>query len=180
MIAAIGKNRELGKEDRLLWEIPEDAKYFRDMTRGHVCIMGRKTYESLLHYYKGKPMPKRVSVVVTRDPDYQVFNEVSVFTDMKKAVEFAQKKELEISKSGEYVDERDFNSRGPEVYNIGGGQIFKLGIKFADRLYLTLVDGEFPEADAYFPKFSEFSKIVSERKSEGNGFTYTFKVLERE
>lgn len=180
MIAAIGKNRELGKEDRLLWEIPEDAKYFRDMTRGHVCIMGRKTYESLLHYYKGKPMPKRVSVVVTRDPDYQAFNEVFVFTDMKEAVEFAKKKELEISKIPEYKDERDPRSIAPEVYNIGGGQIFTAGLPFANRLYLTFVDGEFPEADTYFPEFPEFTKVVGERKSSDSKYTYTFYTLERE
>lgn len=178
MIAAIGKSRELGKGDRLLWSIPEDAKFFRDMTRGHVCIMGRKTYESLLHYYKGKPMAKRVSVVVTRDADYKAFDGVFVFTDMKDAVEFAKKKELEISEIEEYKQVRDPRSQVPEVYNIGGGQIFSLGLPFADRLYLTQVDGEFPDADAFFPAYDEF-KVLSEKKSEGNGFTYTYQILER-
>lgn len=178
-IAAIGKNRELGKEDRLLWEIPEDGKFFRDMTRGHVCIMGRKTYESLLHYYKGKPMPKRISVVVTRDPEYKALPGVLVFTGIEEALEFAKKKEDEISQGVEYRNERDERSKTPEVYNIGGAQIFTLGLPLSDRLYITEVDGEFPEADAFFPEYSEFTKVVEERKSEGNGFTYTFKTLER-
>ncbi len=179
IIAAIGKNRELGKEDRLLWEIPEDAKYFRDMTRGHVNIMGRKTYESLLHYYKGKPMPKRVSVVVTRDPEYKAADGVFVFTDMKDAIAFAKKKEVEISQVEEYKGARDPRSQEAEVFNIGGGQIFALGLSFADRLYLTFVDGEFSEADAFFPEFSEFKKVINEQKSSGNGYTYIFKTLER-
>lgn len=179
IIAAIGKNRELGVGDRLLWEIPEDAKFFRDMTRGHVCIMGRKTYESLLHYYKGKPMAKRVSVVVTRDADYKAADGVFVFTDIEEAVKFAKEKEAEISHIPEYKDARDERSQEPEVFDIGGGQIFTLGLPLADRLYLTFVDGEFPEADAFFPEFPEFSKVVEARKSEGNGFTYTFKNLER-
>ncbi len=179
MIAAIGKNRELGKEDRLLWEIPEDGKFFRDMTRGHVNVMGRKTYESLLHYYKGKPMPKRVSVVVTRDPEYKAHEGVFVFTDIEKALEFAKEKELEISQNPEYRDARDPRSVDSEVFNTGGAQIFTLGLPLADRLYVTEVDGEFPEADAFFPEYSEFSKIIEERKSQGNGFTYTFKTLEK-
>ncbi|MBP9815039.1 MAG: dihydrofolate reductase [Candidatus Levybacteria bacterium] len=179
IIAAIGKNRELGKEDRLLWEIPEDAKFFRDMTRGHVNIMGRKTYESLLHYYKGKPMPKRVSVVVTRDAKYKAADGVFVFTDMKEAVEFAKKKEQEISKIEEYKNARDLRSLEAEVYDIGGGQIYALGLPFADRLYLTFVDGEFPQADAFFPEFPEFTKVVGEKKGLKGEYDYTFKTLER-
>jgi dihydrofolate reductase len=179
LIAAVGKNRELGKDDKLLWEIPEDAKFFRDMTRGHVNIMGRKTYESLLHYYKGKPMPKRVSVVVTRDPEYKAADGVFVFTDMKEAIAFAKRKELEISEVEDYRGARDPRSEGAEVYDIGGGQIFTLGLPFADRLYLTFVDGEFSDADAFFPEFPEFTRVIEEKKSSGNGYTYTFKTLER-
>lgn len=180
MIAAIGKNRELGKKDRLLWDIPEDANYFRSMTRGHACIMGRKTFESLMHYFNGKPIPGRTSIVVTRDAGYQAPEGCYVFTDVKEAIEFAKKEEERLSKDPEIGKKRDPRTVVSEVFIIGGAQMYSLAIPVADRLYLTFVDGEFPDADAFFPEFSEFTKVLEECKSGGNGFTYTFKTLERE
>lgn len=179
MIVAIGKNREMGKNDRLLWSIPEDLKFFKDMTRGHVNIMGRKTFENLLRDYKGKQLPKRVTVVVTRDKDYKAPDGVFVFNDIKKATEFAKSKELEISKLDEFTSVRDPRSKNPEVFNIGGGQIFRISMPYTDRIYLTFIDAEFPGADTYFPEFSDFKRVVEERKSQDQNYTYTFKTLER-
>lgn len=189
MIAAIGKNRELGKHvggdtnsgvgDRLLWDIPEDGEFFRSLTRGHACIMGRKTFESLMYYFKGKPIPGRISIVVTRDEGYSVPDGCYVFTDIKEAVEFAKKEEERLSLDPKVVEKRDSRAKQSEVFVIGGAQMYALAMPFADRLYLTFVDGEFPEADAFFPEYPEFTKVINERKSSGNGFTYTFKTLEK-
>ena len=172
MIAAIGKNRELGENDRLLWDLPSEAKFFRDTTRGHANIMGRKTYESLLHYFKGKLMPGRTSIVVTRDPNYKTLEGSYAFTDVKDAIDAAKKEEERLRK----LDP----SLPSEVFIIGGAQMYELGLPFADRLYLTFVDGEFPEADAFFPEFAEFTKVISEKKSEENGYKYTMTILEKE
>ncbi len=204
IIAAIGKNRELGKHvgedknsgvgDVLLWDIPEDAKHYRDMTRWHANIMGRKTFESLSEYFHGPP-PKRINIVVTRDPGYNpdliidkykeywkekgdsplanIQRTSYTFTDMKEAVEAAKKEEVKLR-------EQRQDGLSPEVFVVGGAQAFKLALPFADRLYLTFVDGEFPDADAFFPEFPEFKKVISTKNSSGNGFNYSFKILKRE
>lgn len=155
LIAAIGKNRELGKGDKLLWKIPEDAKYFRDKTRGHVCIMGRKTFKSILGYL-GKPLPGRTSIIVTRDSESQPPEGCFKFDSIEKAIEFAKT-----------IEEH-------EIFIIGGAQIYSLALRYADLLHLTLVDQEFIDADAFFPEFSEFKKVIFERESEGDGYKYKF------
>lgn len=159
IIAAIGENRELGKDNKLLFDIPEDMKFFREVTRGKPVIMGRKTAEHLVEFYTKGPLPGRKNIVVTRNPEYKLEG-FTVVPNMEHAIETAQKENSE------------------EIFIIGGGEIYKLGLPFADRLYLTIVDGNY-EADAFFPEYSEFSKVISEKKSEGNGFTYTFKTLEK-
>lgn len=203
MIASIGKNRELGKnigEDKnsgignvILWNISEDAKFYRNKTRWHVNVMGRKTFESLCEYFHGPP-PKRVNVIITREGNYdpQKFKEkyksyweekkdsplatierkTFVFSDIKEALEFAKKEEVRMRK-----DLRD--NLEPEVMVVGGGQIFTLCLPYADRLYLTLVDGEFPDADTFFPDYSVFKKVLKEEEGEENGLKYKFINLEK-
>jgi dihydrofolate reductase len=166
LIAAIGKNRELGKGDKLLWEIPEDMQYFRNTTRGHANIMGRKTFESILGYL-GKPLPGRTNIIVTRDKDYKVPEGCFAFDSIEKAIEFAKTLRDAQGKQEE------------EVFIIGGAQIYALGLPYADVLHLTLVDKEFPEADAFFPDYSEFKHEISRRESEGNGYKYAFVDLQR-
>ena len=157
MIAAIGKdNRVLGKNNELLWNIPEDMKHFRETTRGHAVIMGSKTFASL----GNKPLPNRTNIVISRNPDLKAEG-VFVTDTMEKALEIAKQHESE------------------EIFNIGGGQIYTLGLPYADRLYLTLVDTDV-EGDAYFPEYEkEFTNIVSSRKSNDQNFNYEFVVLER-
>lgn len=167
MIAAIGKNRELGAKNKLLWHIPEDMKFFQKKTLFHPMIMGRKTFESF-----ARPLKNRTNIVVTREKDYKAPEGVKVFTTIEKALEFAKKDELRLRK--ELKDGLDF-----EVYIIGGAQIFELGMPLADRLYLTFIDKAFPDAEVYFPEFKEFRKIVEERKSRDEHYKYTFKTLER-
>jgi len=155
IIAAIAKNRAIGKDNKLLFHISEDLKRFKKITFGHPVIMGRKTFESL-----GKPLPKRINIIVTRNKNYKAKGCI-ICHSLIKAIEIAQKKDKN------------------EVFIIGGGQIYKQAIKFADKLYLTIVEGNF-KADTYFPDYSEFKKVVKEEKKESEGYKYRFLELERE
>jgi len=155
MIAAIGENKALGIKNKLPWNIPEDTKWFRGKTNGKVVITGRKTYESI-----GFPLPKRTNIIVTRDPNYEVKGCIVVHS-LEKAIKKAQ----ELTKE--------------EIFIIGGGQIYKLGMKCADKLYITVIKGNF-EADTYFPDYSEFSNVIFKKESRNEEFEYTFYILERE
>ena len=152
LIAAIGKNRELGKGNDLIFKIPEDMKHFREITNGHPIIMGRKTFESI-----GRVLPGRLNIVITRDSKLVIHDSnAKVVSSLGEAINEAAKVEKQ------------------EVFVIGGGQIFQEAIKIADKLYLTIVDAEEKDADAFFPDYSEFKKVVSEKKSSDENYTYTF------
>lgn len=177
IIAAIGKNRELGKDNTLLWHIPEDLKRFRAITSGHPIIMGRKTYESI-----GRPLPNRLNVVITRDPKFSVEG-ITVVHSLDEAIEVSKKYKVSSIKHDENKNIRNTkyvipNTDENEVFVIGGGQIFEQAMAIADRLYLTIVDASF-DADVFFPEFDAFRHIVSERKSSYNGLGYTFLDLEK-
>src|SRR3989338_2509696 len=120
IIAAIGKNRELGKDNKLIWHILEDLQRFKNLTNGHPIIMGRKTWDSLPF----KPLPKRVNIVVTRNSDFSFARPglAKLAGSLEKAIEIAKK-----------------SSGAEEVFIIGGGQIYEQAIKkgLADKLYLT-------------------------------------------
>ncbi len=154
LICAIAENRAIGKNNQLLWHIPEDFKYFKEKTIGHVIIMGQKTYESI-----GKPLPNRTTVVLSND---QNFNEDGVVLARTFEEVFQKARELE----------KD------EVFICGGGSVYAQTIDLADKLYLTVVEGNF-EADVFFPEYEEFTKIVSQRKSSDENFKYTFLELEK-
>lgn len=163
IIVAVDKKRGIGKTTlgvgKLLWSIPEDLKRFKELTMGHALIMGRKTFESVLSYLK-KPFPGRTSIIITRDPNYK-YEEVVVVHSLEEALKEAKKVETE------------------EIFVTGGGQIYKQALPFTDRLYLTLVDGEY-EADTLFPDYSNFTKEVSkEEKQTEDGLKYTWLTLER-
>src|SRR6185437_11011034 len=161
MIAAIGEgNRVLGKDNKLIWSIPEDTQFFRDTTRGHAVIMGRKTFESL-----GKPLPHRMNIVVSRNGN-NIANtgDCLIVDSLEKAIALAKDWEPKNAEA--------------EIFIIGGAQIYTEALPFADRLYLTLVEGHY-DGDAFFPDYPEFTQIISERKSEGNGYKYTFLTLQR-
>lgn len=156
LIAAIGKNRELGRGNELIFKIPEDMKFFREKTRGHAVVMGRKTFESI-----GKPLPERTNIVISRSADYEVPEGVIKAASIEQALEIA----------GQYEEE--------EVMVIGGAQIYRLAMPFADKLYLTLVNAEVPDADAFFPEYVEFKKTVSQRSSSDGNYSFKFLTLER-
>ena len=161
IIAAISESRALGKNGKLLWHIPEDMKRFKKLTEGHVVIMGRKTFESI-----GKPLSNRINIVVTHNPAVTILGRstqdgnIFVYQSLENALEVAKQKEKE------------------EIFIIGGGQIYQQAIKYADKLYLTIVKGNF-EADTFFPDYSEFKKIVFKKESGDENYRYTFLELER-
>ena len=144
IIAAIGINRELGKDNQLLWYLSQDLKRFKAITQGHPVIMGRKTFESI-----GRPLPKRTNVVISSQENYQPEG-VTVVTSLMEALILAP----------ELDDE--------EVFIIGGGQVYADSLGYADRLYLTLVDGEV-EADTFFPEYQEQFGTEIQRESWQEG-----------
>jgi len=188
LIAAIGKNRELGKDNKLLWHIPEDLKRFKKITLGHPVIMGRKTFESI-----GKPLPNRLNIIVSRslkrshpfgsEPQGRRLSRLNVVVagSLEEAIEIARgviASEAKQSNPSEIaaVANCSFAMTSGEVFIIGGGQIFEQAIKLADKLYLTIVDKNF-EADTFFPDYSMFTKKVFEEKGEDGGYKYTFLEL---
>jgi dihydrofolate reductase len=154
VIAAIGRNRELGFKNRLLWSLPNDLKHFKALTNGHPVVMGLNTYRSI-----GRPLPNRTNIVLSFEP--QDLPGVTVVTNLAEAFSIASQAQ-----------------GGEEIFVIGGGQIFSQAITKADRLYLTLVEAE-TEADTFFPDYSMFTKKVSEVPGEDDGIKYKFVVLER-
>lgn len=158
LIAAIGKGRELGKGNDLIFKIPEDMKFFKDKTYGHPIIMGRKTFESI-----GHPLPYRLNIVVSRSMGETI----------------ADNSQLVVVPSLEEAMERAKKEANGEIFIIGGAKIFEQAIKFADKLYLTLVDAEAPDADVFFPEYHEFKNKISERKSHDGNYSYTFLELEK-
>ncbi len=158
-VVAIGKNRELGKDGKLVWRIPADVQRFRDLTMGHALILGRKTFDSILSY-RGSPLPNRTNIVITRDPDWK-YEGVIVTRSLEEALEKAREIEKE------------------EIHIGGGAEIYKLAMPYIDKLYLTLIDGE-READTFFPPYEkEFTKKVFEEQHEWEGIKYTYVDLER-
>lgn len=158
IVAAIGKNRELGKEGWMPWDLPDDLKHFREITNGKPVIMGRKTFETLQ-----KALPNRMNIVVTRNTKFER-KEAVVLNSIEKAIE---KGTLENPK---------------EICVIGGGEIYKLALPFATHLSLTLVDGKF-DADTFFPEWdeSEWKEVsrIHHPKDEDHKYAFDFLEFER-
>ena len=158
IIVAIGKNNEIGKGNALLWHMPADMKYFRETTRGHTVVMGRKTFESM-----DRPLPNRKNIVITRDKEYKREG-IEVVHSLEEALAL-----LKGSKE--------------EIFIIGGAEIYKQAINLADKLYITHIDGEDKEADTFFPEiipivWNEVSHEEHEA-DEKNPHNYIFLVYEK-
>ncbi|MBL7058631.1 dihydrofolate reductase [Patescibacteria group bacterium] len=145
-------NRAIGKENQLLWHISDDLKNFKRLTSGHPIIMGQKTYESI-----GKPLPNRTNIVLTKDYKLEIEGCVVAFS-IEDAINKAQ----------------DVDSE--EIFIIGGGQVYQQTIGLADKLYLTLIEGDF-EADTFFPDYSLFKKIDESEIQIAGAFKYKFVEL---
>ncbi len=155
LIVAAAENNVIGKDNKMPWHIPEDFKHFKEITIGKPCIMGRKTYESILDQL-GKPLPGRLSFVISRR-NYQ-HDGCTSFISLNDAITEAK------------------NHYDGEIMIIGGAQIYKQSLDddLIDRIYLTQVH-QSPEGDAFFPKLG--SKWI--KKSCKNHDGYSFLILER-
>ena len=154
MIAAVAENNALGKNNALVWHLPNDFKRFKSLTTGHHIIMGRKTFESF-----PKPLPNRTHVVITRQKDYNP--EGCIIVDsIEKAIAVCPENE--------------------SSFIIGGGEIYNLGLPFADRLEITRVHHSF-EADAFFPEISsdDWKEIQTDFNpvDDKHQFAYTYQTF---
>lgn len=152
LVAAAAENNALGKDNDLIWRLPDDFKRFKALTSYHHIIMGRKTFESF-----PKPLPNRKHVVITRQENYK--NEtIEVVHSLEEAMQFSSTEE--------------------EIFIIGGGEIYKQALPFADKIELTRVHGEF-EADTFFPEIDEkkWNLVNSEFHDKDEKHKYSFSYL---
>lgn len=159
-VVAASENNAIGKNNQLLWHLPNDLKFFKNTTWGMPCAMGRKTFEAL----GNKPLKGRFNIIITRKKDYKV-DGAMVVNSIEDAIFLAQ--------------QQDYN----ELMIIGGGEIYKMALSKADRIYLTRVHAEFPEADTFFPEIDQKKwRLVSEKdeyKDEKHAYDYSFQVWEK-
>lgn len=157
IIAAIGKNHELGKNNDLLWHISADLKRFKKITSGHPVIMGRKTFNSI----NNKPLPNRRNIIITHSVRY-AFPDVEIVHSVTEA----------LKKIGD--DE--------EVFILGGATIYEQFLPFTDKMYLTLIDKEY-DADTFFPRFDpeQWKTLENISITDDNqaGVKYSFITLQR-
>lgn len=153
------EKRGIGKNNDLLFRIPEDFKRMKALTTGHPIIMGRKTFESI-----GRPLPNRTNIIVTQNSSRIRRDKIQnclIANSLEQAIEYAKKA-----------------PGSDEIFIFGGGQIFAEALPLVDKLYLTIVKGDFG-ADIFFPDYSEFKKIVFEQKGESGEYKYRFVNLEK-
>jgi len=160
-IAALSKNRVIGKNNDLPWHLPDDMKYFMQTTKGHYSIMGRKNYDSIPE--KFRPLPNRTNVVVTRQKDF-IAPGCMVVHSVEEGIETARK------------------ANEQEAFITGGAEIFKVGFPFSQRLYLTEIDAEI-EGDTYFPEWNAAQWSEMSRRhhpvDDRHVFAFDFVVYER-
>lgn len=154
MIVAVDETRAIGKDNRLLWHIPEDLKRFKELTTGHAVIMGENTYHSI-----GRPLPNRTNIVVTLDQALMLPGCLVVHS-LDEALSVAREHERE------------------EIFVMGGASIYRQFLPMIDRLYLTLVSGKH-EADTFFPDYSDFTRVMNEEKCDNGEYQFSFLVLEK-
>lgn len=166
LIAAIGMNRELGKDNELLWNLPSDLRYFKSITQNKICIQGRSTYQSIINQI-GYPLPKRQNVILTRNLYFQTppYDNCHVYHSLESIL----------------YEYRTLCESDEEVIVIGGGELYNLFLPYADRLYITVVEGEF-ESDTFFPSISDEWRVVSiesHEKDDKNVYNHHFLVYEK-
>ena len=155
IIVAIAQNHAIGKDNKLLWYLPNDLKHFKTITSGHTVIMGRKTYDSV-----GKPLPNRRNIIITRQ---QIdIAGCEVVNSLDQAIELCNTEE--------------------EVFIVGGAEIYRQAMALTNRIYLTIVHKSF-DGDTYFPEIQENIWVETKREDyqpdEKNQIPYSFITLER-
>ena len=154
IIACVGKNLELGKKNDLIWHLPNDLKYFKNVTSGKTVIMGRRTFESLPGI-----LPKRRNIVLQL-PNESNIEGVEIFNDIPSILESVKNED--------------------EAFIIGGASIYRQFLEYANKLYLTEVNEKCKDAEVYFPKFDKrkYKKTIVGNNSD-NGIEYNFVIYER-
>ena len=167
IIVAMAKNNAIGKNNQLLWHLPNDLKRFKALTLGKPVVMGRKTYESIIQSL-GKPLPGRDNLVITSDTQYISKNNHSAdnvffFTDINNLLNYLQEK----------------YSADKEIMIIGGGEIYKQFLNLSSKIYLTLVDTAL-DGDVFFPEINKnqwheiTSKTSLNYKDDKHNYDYSF------
>ena len=158
LLVAADENNVIGKNNQLPWHLPNDLKYFKNLTWAMPILMGRKTFESI-----GKALPGRKSIVITRNKDWK-HSDVAVVFSIEEAIELAKTYDVK------------------EIFVIGGAEIFNSAFSKADRIYITRIHHQF-EGDVYFPAINEkdwlLIKEIHCKKDEKNAFDHSFQVWER-
>ncbi len=153
IIVAIANENVIGKDNKLIWHLPEDLKRFKKITTGHKIIMGRKTFESL-----GRVLPNRKHIILCNDMQLDINDENVVILD-------------DITKLDKYIESDE------ECFVIGGATIYKLLMPYARKMYITKINNNF-EGDVYFPeiKNTEWKEISREKglKDENNPYDYEY------
>ncbi|MBB6500015.1 dihydrofolate reductase [Pedobacter cryoconitis] len=156
IIVAIAEDHGIGKDNQLLWHLPADLKHFKNTTSGHTVIMGRKTFDSV-----GKPLPNRRNIVITRSASLGIPG-VEVVNTLEAAIALCDQNE--------------------EVFIVGGAEIYKMAMNITDKIYLTVVKGNF-DADTFFPAIDpdiwKEESSISHEPDEKNTRGYTFSTLVR-
>jgi dihydrofolate reductase len=161
LIAALAQNRTIGKNNDLPWHLPDDMKYFMQTTKGHHCIMGRKNYDSIPE--KFRPLPNRTNIVLTHQKDFKAPSCI-VVNSIAKGLEIAK------------------NNNESEVFIIGGAEVYKQSLAFADRLYLTEIKADI-QGDTFFPpinqnEWKELSR-TTHPADERHQYAFDFVVYEK-
>ncbi|MGN1296938.1 MAG: dihydrofolate reductase [Clostridia bacterium] len=158
IVVAKAKNNIIGKDNKIIWNLPEDLKRFKELTTGHTIIMGRKTFESL-----GEVLPNRKHIIFSQNPDFKVKDEnVEVVHSLLQIQDLIEGKE--------------------ETFIIGGAMIYNFLMPYVKKMYVTEIDQEF-EGDSFFPKINEdtWKEVNREKgiKDEKNNLDYEFVIYER-
>lgn len=161
IIAAVSENNVIGKNNQLIWHLPADMKFFKETTAGHHVLMGEKNYLSIPDKYR--PLPERINIVATHQPDFEAEGCVVVHS-IEDGIEYAR------------------NNGEEEVFIIGGGEIYKQTLGLADKMYITWVHKSF-EGDTFFPEFdiNDWGEISSTpfQRDDRHECAFTIKVYEK-
>ena len=156
IIVAVSQNGVIGKDNKLPWHLPADLKYFKRLTMGHHIVMGRSTFDSI-----GKALPGRTNVIITRQRDFKAEGCVVVH-ELKQAFELAR------------------SNNENECFVIGGGDIIRQSLVWADKIYMTRILHDF-DGDTFFPQLNDDWRLVSEDPNlpdEKNQYAYAFLVYD--
>ena len=159
LIGAVAKNNVIGKDNELVWKLPDDFKRFKALTSNHYILMGRKSFESL-----DGLLPNRTHIIITRNKDYSVPDGHYVFHSLEEGLDFCKTKNVD------------------HLYVIGGGEIYKEALPYADEMQLTEVDAS-PNGDSFFPEFDQLDWTVVFKEShpadERHKYSFTYVDYER-